>query len=85
MDQQGDVAVGNFTPTILLLNLPSLRAACTPDGCPPCVWLDATGSTREMTLAWRPRQSRPRVQVCERYCVPVSPVTPSATAETTGQ
>lgn len=51
---------------------PSLRAACTPDGCPPCAWLRDTGSTREMTLAWRPRQSRRRVKGCERVCLPVA-------------
>lgn len=67
--------MGNFTSTILLLNLPSLRAACTPDGCPPCAWLHDTGRTREMTLAWRPRQFRRRVKGCERICVPVPPGT----------
>ena len=36
-----------------------------------CAWFDDTGSTREMTLAWRPRQYRRRVKVCDRESVPV--------------
>lgn len=50
---------------------PSLRAACTPGGCPPCARFDGTRSTREMTLAWRPHQYRRRVKVCVKKQTPV--------------